>query len=141
MTLFLVHRGKKFLWAIRIIPECFQHGLKMYGWSLAENIRSVKIRCRFISLFRKQSFFHKYDFSAVVDILVRSIQRSPICGGLDLNRILFHRKKNNCEAADESIEVPKIYKYYGGGPSLVFSSVELQLYASADLQEKQYKFL
>ena len=77
----------------------------------------------------------------MVDKLVRSIQRSPICGGLDLNRILFHRKKINCEAADESIEVPELYKYYGGGPSLVFSSDELQLYASADLQEKQYKFL
>jgi hypothetical protein len=77
----------------------------------------------------------------MVDKLVHSIQRSPICGGLDLNSILFHRKKFNCEAADESIEVPKIYKYYGGGPSLVFSSDKLQLYASADLQEKQYKFI
>ena len=37
--------------------------------------------------------------------------------------------------------MPRIYKYYGGGPSLVFSSDELLPYASTDLNEKQYRFV
>ena len=54
--LFLAHGGKTIIWAIRLIPECLQHVLKMYIWSLAENKRSVRIRCKFVGLFLKQSF-------------------------------------------------------------------------------------
>lgn len=53
----LVHGGKTILWAIRIAPECFQHVLKMYAWSLAENQISIRFRCRLTALFLKQGFF------------------------------------------------------------------------------------
>jgi hypothetical protein len=136
--LHLVHGGKTFLWAIRIAPECFQHILKMYGWSLAENQISIRFRCRLTALFLKQSFFRKHDFSAMVDKLVSSDQRSPI---FSLNSILTCKKSSNHEVLNESFKKPSAYEYYGGGPSLVFSSDELLPYASTDLDEKQYRFL
>jgi hypothetical protein len=45
LPLSLAHGVKTIIWGIRIIPESLQHVLKMYIWSLAENQRSVKIRC------------------------------------------------------------------------------------------------
>src|ERR1700683_4341283 len=75
----------------------------------------------------------------MVDKLVCSDPRSPICS---LDSILTCRKSSNREVVDESLKMPSTYnKYYGGGPSLVFSSDELLPYASTDLYEKQYKFL
>ena len=74
----------------------------------------------------------------MVDKLVCSDQRSPI---YHLDSILTCRKSSNHGVEDKSLKMPSTYKYYGGGPSLVFSSDELLPYASTDLHEKQYKFL
>jgi len=141
IPLFLAHGGKTIIWAIRLIPECLQHVLKMYIWSLAENQRSVRIRCKFVGLFLKQSFFRKHDFSAMVDKLYDIIQKSPICSSFDLGQVFSCKNKFCFREIDESLEMPRIYKYYGGGPSLVFSSDELLPYAYTDLDEKQYKFV
>jgi hypothetical protein len=52
-----IHGGKKLCWAIRILLECLQHVLKMYTWSLSENLPSVQFKCRLVGLSLKQSLF------------------------------------------------------------------------------------
>jgi len=137
----IMHGGKAFLWAIRIAPECFQNVLKMYVLLLAENQVSIRFRCRLTALFLKRSFFRKHDFSAMVNKLVYSVQRSLIYSNSSWGSIFTCRKSFNHEVVDESLKMPSTYKFYGGGPSLVFSSDELLPYATTDLHEKQYKFL
>jgi len=46
----LIHGGEKLGWAFRILLECLQHVLKMYTWSLSENIASVQFKCRLTGL-------------------------------------------------------------------------------------------
>jgi hypothetical protein len=94
----------------------------MYGWSLAENQLSIRFRCRLTALYLKQSFFQKHDFSAMVDQLVCGGQRSPIFNNIIWDSIFTHRKSFNHEGVDASLKMPSTHKFYGGGPSLVFSS-------------------
>ena len=59
----LMHGGEKLCWTIRILLESFQHVLKMYTWSLSENLTSVQFRCKLTALLLKQSLFKKHDFA------------------------------------------------------------------------------
>src|SRR6202050_5286791 len=77
----------------------------------------------------------------MVDKLVCSVQRSPICSNFNWDSICTHRKSFEHEVVDASLKTPSTHKFYGGGPSLVFSSDELLPYTSTNLHEKQYKFL
>ena len=42
LTSTLMHGGEKLAWTIRILLESLQHVLKMYTWSLSENLASVQ---------------------------------------------------------------------------------------------------
>src|SRR5882762_7938415 len=77
----------------------------------------------------------------MVDKLVGMVRWSPICSNFYLDKILFGRKSVKYGVADESLKMPSTYKYFGGGASLIFSSDELLPYTSANLHEKQYKFV
>ena len=59
----LIHGGEKLCWTIRILLESFQHVLKVYTWSLSENLTSVQFRCKLTALLLKQSLFKKHDFA------------------------------------------------------------------------------
>jgi hypothetical protein len=59
----LIHGGEKLCWTIRILLESFQHVLKMYTWSLSENLNSVQFRCKLTALLLKQCLFKKHDFA------------------------------------------------------------------------------
>jgi len=49
----LIHGEEKLSWTIRILLECFRHVLKMYTWSLSENLASVRFRCKLNALLLK----------------------------------------------------------------------------------------
>ena len=53
LTSTLMHGGEKLAWTIRILLESLQHVLKMYTWSLSENLASVQFRCRLVGLLLK----------------------------------------------------------------------------------------
>jgi hypothetical protein len=134
----LLYGGKTLVWTFRNIPECLQHALRMYAWLLAENKKSVKFQCRLIALFLRQSFFHRHDFSAMVDKLDCSVQWWHTD---NLGRISSCRKDLDHKILNEPPEMPIKYEFHGGGPSLVFSLDELSPYASINLNEMQYKFV
>src|SRR5258705_2312928 len=102
----IMHGGKAFSWAIRIAPECFQNVLKMYVSLLAENQVSIRFRCRLTALFLKRSFFRKHDFSAMVNKLVHSVQRSLIYSNSSWGSIFTCRKS----FSHESLKMPSTYK-------------------------------
>jgi hypothetical protein len=62
----LIHGAEKSAWSIRNLLESFQHILKMYAWSLAENQVSIQFKCRLIAVMSKQSLFKKHDFVVCV---------------------------------------------------------------------------
>ena len=103
-SLSMMCAGKRFLWVISILPESFQHVLKMYGWSLSENQKSINFRCRLTALFLKRSFFRKHDFAAMVYKLVCIMQRSPVGRNFNLDRILFCRKRFSYKVVDEPLK-------------------------------------
>ena len=66
LTSTLIYGGEKLGLTIRIFLESLWHVLKMYTWSLSENLASVQFRCRLIGLLLKQSLFRKHDFAILV---------------------------------------------------------------------------
>src|ERR1700734_3867368 len=74
LTSTLTHGGEKLVWTIRILLESLQHVLKMYTWSLSENLASVQFRCRLTALLLKQCLFKKHDFAVYLHKLYHSYQ-------------------------------------------------------------------
>jgi len=70
----LIHGGEKLCWAIRILLECLQHVLKMYTWSLSENLASVQFKCRLTGLSLKKCLFQKHDFAVCIHKLYHGYQ-------------------------------------------------------------------
>jgi hypothetical protein len=135
LTLVVKHIGGKLAWTIRILLESLQHVLKMYTWSLSENQASVKFKCRLIGLMLKQSLFRKHDFAVWVHQIFHDYQNWCFWQWRNYsNNPYLHKKK---EYSNKS----STFNYCGGGKSHIFSSDELRPYVSADLHEKQYKFL
>jgi hypothetical protein len=127
--------GENLAWTIRILLESLQHVLKMYTWSLSENQASVQFKCRLIGLILKQSLFRKHDFAVWVHQIYHDYQNWCFWQWRNYsNNFHLHTKE---KYSDKSTR----FNYYGGGKSLIFSSDELHLYASADLHEQQYEFL
>ena len=44
-TSVMIHGAKNLAWVMQILLESFQHVLKMYTWSLSENLTSVRFQC------------------------------------------------------------------------------------------------
>ena len=42
LTSVMIHGAKNLAWVMQILLESFQHVLKMYTWSLSENLTSVQ---------------------------------------------------------------------------------------------------
>jgi len=133
----LIHGGEKLGWAIRILLECFQHILKMYTWSLSENLASVQLRCKLTGLLLKQCFFPKHDFAICLHKLYHGHQN------LYFQHLgVFTADKNICQTpVKEQFKKSNQFQFYGGGKALVFASDELFLYTSIALPEQQYQFL
>src|SRR5882762_5089620 len=135
LTSTLMHGGEKLAWTIRILLESLQHVLKMYTWSLSENLASVQFRCRLIGLLLKQSLFRKHDFATCVYKVYHDYQN---LGFWHLK--FFSNHKNNSHTHIEEVDSQKstTFQFYGGGKSLIFSSDELHPYTSDDMLEQQY---
>src|ERR1700683_3602073 len=136
-TSILIHGGEKLAWTIRILLESLQHVLKMYTWSLSENLASVQFRCRLIGLLLKQSLFRKHDFAILVHKACHDYQN--LCFW-PLNAFLKYKKDSHTYIKKELGKSTR-YQFLGGGKALLFSSDELLAYASTDLLEQQYQFL
>ena len=138
LTLSLIYGGNKLAWAIRIAPDCFQHILRMYIWSLSENQVSIKLRCQLAGLLLKQSLLRKHDFAALIYKLYHGNQKVHVWH----SRLFSTCKK---KFPDRGIKSPlnslDQSECYGGGKALVFSSDELLPYALTECDEKQYQFL
>ena len=137
-SLTLIHAGEKLSWSIRILLERLQHVLNMYTWSLSENHTSVRFRCRLIGLLMKRYLFRKHDFAAYVDRLHHEYQ---ILCFWHLKIFSSDRNNSHTHIREKDSEKSTRFHFYGGGKALLFSSDELQPYASADLHEQQYQFL
>ena len=137
LTSTLMHGGEKLAWTIRILLESLQHVLKMYTWSLSENLASVQFRCRLIGLLLKQSLFRKHDFAILVHKACHDYQN--LCFW-PLNAFLKYKKDSHTYIKKELGKSTR-YQFLGGGKALLFSSDELLAYASTDLLEQQYQFL
>jgi len=70
----LIHGGEKLGWTIRILLEYFQQVLKMYTWSLSENLTSVQFKCKLTALLLKQCCFNKHDFVVCLHKLYHGYQ-------------------------------------------------------------------
>src|SRR6202167_4718954 len=137
LTSTLILGGKRLVWTIRILLKSLQHVLKMYTWSLSENLASVQFRCRLIGLLLKQSLFRKHDFAILVHKACHDYQN--LCFW-PLNAFLKYKKDSHTYIKKELGKSTR-YQFLGGGKALLFSSDELLAYASTDLLEQQYQFL
>src|SRR6202046_4098425 len=133
----LIHGGEKLCWTIRILLECFQHVLKMYTWSLSENLASVQFKCKLTALLLKQCLFKKHDFAVCLHKLYYSYQN--LCFQ-DL-RVFSAYKNVSQTQIKEQFKKSNQFQFYGGGKALIFASDELLPYTSTDLDEQQYQFL
>jgi len=128
--------GEKIGWSIRIILESFQHVSKMYAWSLSESRASIQLRCKLTGLFLKKSFFRKHDFAIYEYKLYHSSQNVHL-KIFSYNNIISTLMQTKGAHLKKSHQ----FHFYGGGKALIFSSDELFLYSSGDLQDQQYQFL
>ena len=133
----LIHGGEKLCWTIRILLECFQHVLKMYTWSLSENLASVQFKCKLTALLLKQCLFKKHDFAVYLHKLYHSYQN--LCFR---HLRVFPADKNVSQThIKEQFKKSNQFQFYGGGKALIFASDELFSYTLTDLDEQQYQFL
>jgi hypothetical protein len=133
----MIHGAKNLAWVMQILLESFQHVLKMYTWSLSENLASVRFRCRLIGLLLKQSLFRKHDFALLVHKACHDYRN--LCFW-PLNTFLEYKNDSHTRIK-KPLEKSTRYQFLGGGKALLFSSDELLPYTSTDLLEQQYQFL
>ena len=133
----LIYGGEKLSWTIRILLECFQHVLKMYTWSLSENLTSVQFKCKLTALFLKQCFFKKHDFAVCLHKLYYGYQN------LCIQHLGVFSNGQNVSQTQIKVWFKKSnqFQFYGGGKSLVFASDELFPYTLTALREQQYQFI
>ena len=133
----LIYGGEKLSWTIRILLECFQHVLKMYTWSLSENLTSVQFKCKLTALFLKRCFFKKHDFAVCLHKLYYGYQN------LCFQHLGVFSDGQNVSQTQIKVWFKKSnqFQFYGGGKSLVFASDELFPYTLTALHEQQYQFI
>jgi hypothetical protein len=133
----LIHSGEKLGWTIRILLESFQHVLKMYTWSLSENLASVQFKCKLTALLLKQCCFNKHDFVVCLHKLYQGYQNLRF----QHLRVFLTDKNVSRTQINEKFKKSTRFQFYGGGKALIFTSDELLPYTSTVLHEQQYQFL
>src|SRR6267154_917223 len=132
----LIQGGEKLCWTIRILLKSFQHVLKMYTWSLSENLTSVQFRCKLTVLLLKQGLFKKHDFAVYLYKLYHGHQN--LC--FQHLRFFSADKIVPQTQIKEQFKESNQFQFYGGGKALIFASDELLRYALTVLHEQQYQF-
>jgi hypothetical protein len=130
----LIHGREKLCWTIRILLESCQHILKMYTWSLSENLTSVQFRCKLTALLLKQSLFKKHDFAVYLHKLYCDHQN------LCFHHLRFFTANKIVPQTQikEQFKKSNQFQIYVGGKALIFASEELLPYPLTTLHEQQY---